>query len=117
MRVGRIPFQDDFILAIAIHIPHTTVVGRIGIGATIGSRSALRSADRHRLIEVSPWFHFLRHLTMGYAIRLRHLLISDDLIRMSCLAILIGIVGGFDMRSDDLAVSHHIKANILTIRT
>ena len=115
VRVGRIPFQDDFILAIAIHIPHTTVVGRIGIGATIGSRSSLWAVNRQRLVEVCPRFHFLRHLTRGDSIRLGHLLIGYDAVSMGRRAILIGIVGSLDMGSDDLAVSFHIKANVLAI--
>ena len=31
LRVGRVPFHDDFVFAIAIHIAHATVVGRISV--------------------------------------------------------------------------------------
>ena len=115
VRIGRIPFQDDFILTISIHISHATIIRGIGIGASVGSRSSLWAVNRQRLVEVCPRFHFLRHLTRGDSIRLGHLLIGYDVVSMGRRAILIGIVGSLDMGSDDLAVSFHIKANVLAI--
>ena len=80
--VGRVPFYNQFILAVAIHIAHATVVWRVGIDATIRSSPALRTVDGQRLIQVRPRLHWFGNLPLHRGIHLRLIQISDDAIRM-----------------------------------
>ena len=48
--VSWIPFQNQFIFSIAIHITHAAIIGSIAIALPIGSYTAIRTVDRHRMV-------------------------------------------------------------------
>ena len=54
MGIRRIPFQEQLILSVAIHIAHRTVVGPVLIGASVWCVAAFRTVEWDRAIEVLP---------------------------------------------------------------
>ena len=51
--VGRVPFYEEFILSVAIHVAHTHVIGRVGIGSSVES-AASRTVEFQRQIDLLP---------------------------------------------------------------
>ena len=52
--VRRVPLQDYFVFAIAIHIAHATVVGRIVVGNLVGSCSSCGLVERYLKAQTAP---------------------------------------------------------------
>ena len=117
VRVGRVPFHYQFILAIAIHIAHATVVRSVHIGPSIWSSATLRTVDGQRLIQIRPRLHWFRNLPLHLCIHLRLILITDQAIRMCWRTFYISKVGRPDMMSNHFSIPLYIKTDILAIRT
>ncbi len=115
--VGRVPFQDDFILAVAVHVAHTTVVGAVGIGSAVGSGSALRTVEGQRPVKVGPGLHGLRHLPWRRRIHLGLLLVGNDAVAAVGSALRVGVVGDGQLRGNDSSVALHVEAHRRAVRS
>ena len=117
MGVTWIPFQNQFIFSIAIHIAHAAIVWGIDVTPSIGSDTTFRTVDRHRSIQIRPRLYRLRYFPICRSIHLGFFLIGDDAIGMECRTFGICIVGSLDVMGDNLSVSLHIEAYVLAIGT
>ena len=117
MRIGWVPFQDDFVFSIPIHIAHATVVGGIFVGFSIGSDTAGRTVDGQGAIEIVPWLHRLRNFSFSRSIHPGFFLISDDPIGIGRGTFPVCIIGQLHLMGDNLSISLHIEAYVFAIRT
>ena len=117
MGIGRVPFQDDFVFSVSIHIAHATVVGGIFIGFSIGSDTAGRTVDGQGAIEIIPWLNRLRNFSFSRSIHPGFLLISDDSIAAGSRTFPVCIIGQLHLMGDNLSISFYVEAYVLAVRT
>ena len=117
MGIGRVPFQDDFVFSVSIHIAHATVVGGIFVGFSGRSHTAGRTVDGQGTIEIVPWLHRLRDFSFCRSIHPGFLLISDDSIAAGRRTFRVCIIGQLHLMGDDFSIPLYIEAYIFAVRT
>ena len=101
-RVGRIPFQEQFILSVAVHIAYAHVVGTVGVGSAAG-RAAGGSVQLYGLVGLAPGGD------LGRGLHFLTVDLGDYLIGRSGLARLVGVVGGIEVGGDPAAVAVEVE--------